>query len=148
MTPSPKALEQLNKFMREADRDFAFLVFVTRPVARETLGGARFGPASDSIMRIAYGADTTEALVFPADPAELWGCEIIFDKLPEHRKTNAAANALQAARDKIAAHLPPALDSSLASPEGKIDTAPARLHLSRIRKAMRAIRRWLHSDTT
>ncbi len=63
--------------------------------------GRDTGAASNSIVAIAYGVLPLEELIFPEDAADLQACSRAFEKLPAHRKTKDAHEAMFRAHEYV-----------------------------------------------
>lgn len=63
--------------------------------------GRDTGLSSNSIVRIAYGAEEPSKQELPSDKSDLAACERMWEKLPAHRKTDAAKAAMEKARKAL-----------------------------------------------
>lgn len=93
----------------QLDKDITFLL-------RRAMGAGRFsldeedrdtGVSSNSIVYIAYGESDLKNQEMPGDKADLFACERMWGKLPEHRKTKDAIEAMNRARNFIINHYAP-----------------------------------------
>lgn len=93
-------IEQLKldvKFLLERAQKAGSCSFGSEEEGRET------GVSSNSIVAIAYGLTTKQEL--PWDIFDLAACRRMWSKLPAHRKTTAAINAMDAAETFVAKRL-------------------------------------------
>jgi len=75
--------------------DVRFLLARCGSAGKCSFSGKRdTGASSNSIVAIAYGDLPIEEQVFPCDSDDLAACVLAFEKLPAHRKTKDAHEAL------------------------------------------------------
>ena len=60
------------------------------------------GISSNSIVGIVYGVVRPEDQEFPADSSDMMACRRMWERLPEHRKTEAGWHAMALASNAIA----------------------------------------------
>lgn len=94
-----RAYDSLRAELEEARKDIQFL-----SRRAELAGSFAFsdgeratGVSSNAIVRLAYGGAVPSADELPMDIYDLRACERAFQKLPEHRKTDAVKAAMQKA---------------------------------------------------
>jgi hypothetical protein len=83
--------------------DVEFLLARSGSAGKFTLNedGRDIGMSSNSIVAIAYGKQAIKDQVMPGDKSDLDACERMWLKLPTHRKTPDAIQAMQNARGEI-----------------------------------------------
>lgn len=103
--------EKVIEFQRELAAKDARIAALEKDVvyllARQTNAGKclfygerDFGISSNSLVSIAYG-ESLENQKMPADASDLHACQLAFERLPEHRKTDTAKIALERATNAI-----------------------------------------------
>lgn len=97
-----EAIESQFDRMAMLEADLAFLI------PRSLLAGVwrsseerDTGTSSNSIVAIAYGVHGLDAQILPGDRADLEACELMWAKLPIHRKTCMAIAAMERAREAV-----------------------------------------------
>ena len=95
--------EQARKRAAERDRlreDVAFLAGRSMNAGRVRFASDRdTGMSSNYIVALAYGVEAERRL--PSDAADLAACERMWEKLPEHRKTEVVVMAMDDAREAL-----------------------------------------------
>jgi hypothetical protein len=88
--------------MRELRADVAFLLGRAQKAGKCSFDGNREeGISSNSICGIAYGIVELSKQELPADDSDLLACKRMFEKLPPHRKTEAAWLAMANASNAV-----------------------------------------------
>lgn len=86
--------------MTEHEKDIEFLLKRAMQAGRCDFEDTRdTGLSSNSIVGIAYGIIKLQDQKLPSDPTDLRACENMFNKLPEHRKTENVLKAMASARN-------------------------------------------------
>ena len=85
-------------FMAEREADIRFLAKRAMQAGRCSLDSDRdTGVSSNSIVGIAYGLIRLKAQKLPMDMSDLAACRRMWRKLPKHRKTPDAVEAMRRA---------------------------------------------------
>jgi hypothetical protein len=88
--------------LEQAAKDLDFLLPRAMQASKINFQEVRdTGASSNSIVAIAYGLNPLHNQELPADQSDLEACKLMWSKLPQHRKTEAAAEALRKAINAI-----------------------------------------------
>jgi hypothetical protein len=89
--------------VEKRDEDVAFLVNRSAMAGSCSFDESQrdTGMSSNSIVAIAYGAKTLKQQYMPSDMSDLMACRRMWSKLPDHRKTDDAKEAMQRAEKAV-----------------------------------------------
>jgi len=93
---------QIERIVMQKTADIEFLVNRTMKAGTCNFTGERdTGMSSNSIVAIAYGMRKLKDQILPSDMSDLRACRNMWNKLPEHRKTDDAKKAMENAENFI-----------------------------------------------